>query len=174
MLMNANHKEYEQMEFDLNEDFFNDPEVAALLQAQAAANGCDSEELKEAVIEMHNMPRWFDPNPIKNIDGFSELIGSVPWDDIEAVRVRMIEEDPSKANLTKEDVFVQILNDQVEREIALLPEKERLEGLFAKAIEAQSSRSSNLKTAVPLLLRILVILFLCGLILSLLPRFISI
>ena len=118
------------------EDFdFNDPEIAELIEARADELGCSPEEIKAVLKEASDLPRWFDPDFLKNLTGMKKFASSIPWDYVEVARQRMIKEDPSKANWTKRDALIKLIRDQIQREKALLPEKKRLETLFEKDVE---------------------------------------
>lgn len=114
---------------------FNDPEISELIKARAAEEGCNPEELRVAMETAHNLPRLFDPAPLKNLEGVNKFISGVPWNRIETVRQRMIEADPSKASWTKKDVLIKIIADQIQREEDMLPAKKRLEELFEKDVD---------------------------------------
>lgn len=114
---------------------FNDPEIIEFIEARAAEKGCSPESLRAAIEAASNLPRLFDPDPLKNLDGMKEFMNSVPWDRIEMVRQQMIEADPTKANWTKQMVLKKLIADQTQKEMAMLPLKQRLEALFGKDID---------------------------------------
>lgn len=114
---------------------FNDPEILRIIEIRAAQEGCSPEHLKIALEKAHNLPPLFDQDPLKNLDGLKEFFNSVPWNRVEMVRWDMIEKDPSKTHWTTGDVLRQLIADQVEKEVELLPEKERLEKLFETDME---------------------------------------
>ena len=117
---------------------FNDPEIVAMIEARAAEEGCSPEMLRAALETAHNLPRLFDPDPLKNLDGMKEFMNSVPWERVEAARQRMIEADPTKAHWTKQKVLLKLMADQGQREMAMLPVKQRLEILFEKDVDEKN------------------------------------